>query len=209
MNPHDISSLQERLDELRRRSAALLDSGKWAACTAAHQRLERSNQEILQLERELAIAEGRQYADPYQWDVPWTVSSDFESCYRGIHQSWIAYNCFRSESPENTQIAIIRLIHAYSLRAGGSNDEVIEGHPLFGSGIHNCGAFIICNSNWIDSERRIQSVHDQFSQSQWDVLRHFMWTFHDGIVEAIAEGVSVATQVGVLSQRSAGSPGCL
>lgn len=202
MNPTDISSLRTRLNELRRYSKSLLDSGEWAACNATHQQLERSSQEILQLERELAFAEGRQYADPYNWDVPWTVASEFEACYSGIHQSWIAYNCLKSESPENTQIAIVRLVHAYGLRAGGSNDEVIEGHPLFGSGIHNYGAFVIRNSNWIENEYRINSVHEQFSQSQWKDLRHFMWTFHDGIVEAIAEEVSVATQVGVLSQLS-------
>jgi len=202
MNSNDTSALRIRLTESRQHNNALLDSGQWASCTDAQRRLEMSRQEILRLERELASAEDREYADPYDWSVPWTVSSDFEACYGDINRSWIAYNCLGSESPGNTQIAIIRLIRAYGLRAGGSNDEVIEGHPLFGSGIDNCGVFVIRNSNWIDSECRINRVHEQFSQRKWDDLRHFMWTFHDGIVEALAEDVSVVTQDGALPKWS-------
>ena len=95
-------------------------------------------------------------------------------------------------------IAVVRLSQVYAIRCGGPNDEGSSGHRLNGKGLSNCDAFVVQNSSWLKNERSINRVHDSFDDNQWSRYRHFLWTFHDGIVEAIAENFSVAVQVGSL-----------
>jgi hypothetical protein len=196
----DLSFLEKRLDDARQsqKLAEVLCASQFS-----HGNLQAWNDHrtaVLQLERQIAAVLKRPFAVPIVWDSPWTRSSDFRVFYCGINHSKIAYNCLLADAPAFKQIAIIGLTCTYAIRCGGGNDEVIEGHSLYGCGLDTCAAFTVQNSDWIRSEIEIHKVHPQFHESHWNDYQHFLWTFHDGQVEVIAKDYYVEQIYGSLDE---------
>lgn len=83
-----------------------------------------------------------------------------------------------------------------SVKMGSPNDEVLEGHPLWGSGLEFYEAHEVKNSPWIKELMDINRVHDQFRESHWNEDRHFILTFHDETLECVARGAIARAEPG-------------
>ncbi len=80
-----------------------------------------------------------------------------------------------------------------AVKLGPPNDEVLRGHPLHGRGLDYYGAYVVANSRWLARADRDQSGPRPVRRGRWTSRRHFLFVFHDEIVEAIARDVEVET----------------
>ncbi len=73
-----------------------------------------------------------------------------------------------------------------SVLFGGSNDEALSGHRLWGRGLQFYAFQEVINSAWIAQRETENSVHE-YHHGGWHArLRHFIYTFHDETLECIA-----------------------
>ena len=162
-----------------------------------------------QLEREIAKLSNKPYAVPYDIgcvpeagvsgavaiqteyrttllfnamppDIPWN-DSDTNETYRERR--------FHSFGPEGLGRAVVSFQRCIKSTFGHPNDEAIEGHPLYHSGLEAYAIFEVLNSDWIceiDRQNRIS-----FPNTSYADLRHFIFTFHDSSFECVAANLTV------------------
>ena len=86
-----------------------------------------------------------------------------------------------------------------SVRFGAPNDEALNGHALFGSGLQLYRAHEVRNSAWLEEHIAVNAVHPSHDEARWRTLNHFVLTFHDETFEALCRGMSVKTVEGTLA----------
>ena len=91
-------------------------------------------------------------------------------------------------SDASEPLAIVEFERCYSHRFGGPNDEVLEGHPLYGRGLDAYRAHEVINSRWLAAEQAINSVHHWYRPEAWTTRKHYLLAFHDECFECLAEG---------------------
>jgi hypothetical protein len=79
---------------------------------------------------------------------------------------------------------------------GSPNDEALRGHPLWSRGLRSYGAFQVENSPLIESLERINSIHPFHKPERYQVLKHFIFTFHDSTFECVATSFQIKTAEG-------------
>jgi hypothetical protein len=84
-------------------------------------------------------------------------------------------------------IGIVEFKRVTNIKIGSPNDEVLRGHPLWGSGLEFYSAHEVTNSPWITELMEVDRAHERFDESQWGGRRHFMLTFHDETLECVAK----------------------
>jgi hypothetical protein len=105
-------------------------------------------------------------------------------------------------------LVLVEFERCSSVRFGGPNDEVWEGHPLAGKGLEGNTAQIIVNSRWKAEIEKINSVHSQYRPETWTKLNHYVFWFHDDMFECLAKSFkveradcSMAELLAIVSQR--------
>lgn len=93
-----------------------------------------------------------------------------------------------TESAEPVALVRFEACRAFSL--GPPNDEAFEGHRLARHGLHPYGAFEVHRSSWIGQLEKMNRVHPRHDASRFDILRHFIFTFHDSTFECAAEDLT-------------------
>jgi hypothetical protein len=78
-----------------------------------------------------------------------------------------------------------------SVRFGIPNDEAPPGHPLTPHGLSPYGAHEVIDSEWLNELRTIERRHPQSQAMPLQTSKHWMLTFHDTTLEAIATGIAV------------------
>jgi hypothetical protein len=94
-----------------------------------------------------------------------------------------------SEQADSDAVTVAELLECTSVRFGFPNDEVLHGHPLYGAGLGYYQLHEVMNSAWLAELRAIEAVHDHAPEVPFENARHFVLTFHDSTLEAIATGV--------------------
>ena len=84
-------------------------------------------------------------------------------------------------------LGVLTFTGVHSVRFGGPNDEVLHGHPLAKVGLESYGFHEVMNSTWIGQEEQINSVHIGHQGGWHALLRHFIFTFHDDLLECLAD----------------------
>lgn len=85
--------------------------------------------------------------------------------------------------------ALIEFIDPLLTRFGYSNDEALQGHPLYAAGLDTYGGFEVLESRWkieIEEQNRIAFP----AWLGWKV-RHFAFVFHDSMFECLARDYAV------------------
>lgn len=164
-------------------------------------------------EREAARLRGEQYAEVIDLAAPWSpgaplphVVSDGQNAYvvclaHDPDPAWDGtYTTGRSpDDREEVPILVLELGGCRELRVGGPNDEALQGHPLWGRGLVVYAAHEVHNSEWIASAIRVNSVHPYHSDAAFAGLHHYLFAFHDDMVEALAHSLEVTVRQGTLS----------
>jgi len=70
---------------------------------------------------------------------------------------------------------------------GGSNDEALNGHPLYSRGLTFYSAHEVLKSSWIKICEKMNSVHPYHDRKFFYKKKHYIITFHDDMFECIAD----------------------
>ena len=88
-------------------------------------------------------------------------------------------------------LALVEFEGCASAKLGSPNEEVFQGHPLYGKGLDSCSAQIVRSSKWLKELEDINKVHERYDGDRWRSLIHFVFWFHDSTFECIAENYKV------------------
>ena len=215
----EIAGLRARLaaaEERCRRAAQALapkhQGGEWEEMLAA-------NAALLHAERELAAALGEPYAVPLEefpvwWDVgaplPELVATDYSAllsfCIAERTEGWVARGVEAIEWSTRDQqlLAEVEFDRCISSRLGTPNDEVHEGHPLYGKGLEAYTAQRVVNSRWLAEAEAINRVHPCYDPQFWRELSHYVFWFHDSTFECLARSwkVDICRNGEIIASRS-------
>ena len=78
-----------------------------------------------------------------------------------------------------------------SFKFGYPNDEAMFGHPLYERGLRSYGAWEVLDSSWTRRLERMNRAHDMHNPAIFHSYHHFILTFHDTMLECIANGFNV------------------
>ena len=113
---------------------------------------------------------------------------------RAEHPNWDGIPKVRfANSPSVEKLALVEFIDCSVANLGPPNDEVFDGHPLWGKGFEGYGAMAVENSRWIKEFERINSVHRSYKPGGWQESKHYILAFHDTTFECVARGFKVET----------------
>ena len=193
-----MTSPEERLAAARARLDHLAgaDNDTWG----------RAFDDLHEAERALAAARGEQYAEVIDVGARWDVGaplphlltaggSAYVVCHASDPGSW-------DEPPPEADpapVLVIEIVGCHDVRFGGPNDEAIGGHPLDGKGLEPYQAHEVRNSEWIAHAIRVNSVHPRHSDEAFRTLRHFVLAFHDDMVEALGDDITVTRVPGTIT----------
>lgn len=204
---HDIATLEQalkaanaRLEAATRALAPKHRGGEWEEYRAAHAA-------VLILERQRAAAKGEEHAEtldfPVRWDsgapMPQLLVNDYHALLAFlIHEpdpnwdgSYVTIKSARDNRLE--RLGLVEFENCRWARLGGANDEVLEGHPLWGKGLEAYSAQRVINSKWLKELETINKVHAQYNPRNWEGLQHYIFWFHDSTFECIAHSFRVET----------------
>jgi hypothetical protein len=88
---------------------------------------------------------------------------------------------------------VAELVRCVGVRFGFPNDEVQHGHPLWEAGLTFYSLHELTGSSWLAELRRIEPAHVSAPSDPFPTARHFVLTFHDSTLEAIADDVRVVS----------------
>ena len=155
-------------------------------------------QQQLGLERSSAAELGLPYAQRVDLGVEWDADTPmpvllsglrtFVAFYRSAHGPVADMTNPRGGDPQADHgIGVVEFKRVTSIKAGSPNDEMLRGHPLWGSGLESCSAHEIENSPWITELMEADRAHERFGKSQWSGRHHYVLTFHDETLECVAK----------------------
>ncbi len=177
-------------------------------------RLRAALAEQLQAERDLAAAQGEQYAQVIDIGPRWDGGAPLPHLISNGSRAFIV--CLADQpdphwdgtyvtvvSPADTHTSLFVVIELWGcagIRFGGPNEEAIAGHPLHGKGLHGYQAHEVINSAWIEDAIRVNSVHPHHSDAPFRRLHHYVLLFHDEMFEALADGIEARPTEGTMRE---------
>lgn len=146
---------------------------------------------VLELERSTADELGWPYAEPVELRVGWDTGAPMPVLLSGLR----TFVAFFLSSPDPVArdprtdhgIGVVEFKQVRSVKIGSPSDEVLHGHPLWGSGLEYYRAHVVRNSRWITELMDVNRVHERFDESRWRGACHFILTFHDETLECVAQ----------------------
>jgi hypothetical protein len=97
---------------------------------------------------------------------------------------------------ESESVTVAERVRCTSVKFGFPNDEVLHGHRLYGAGLGYYQLHEVDNSAWLIELRAIEAFHDHAPEVPFENGHHFVLTFHDSTVEAIASDVRLVGSCG-------------
>jgi hypothetical protein len=190
VNEDQRRDLLGQADEELRRAA---NEHGWGSAQAKS-----AQQRRLTLERSTAAEMGLPYAEPTDLGVTWDTGAPMPVLISGL-RTFVAFYLsvhdplFDGTNPSARQpradrgIGVVEFKGVASVKMGSPNDEVLSGHPLWGSGLVFYRAHEVRNSPWISELMDINRVHSRFCAERWSETRHFVLAFNDETVECVAQ----------------------
>lgn len=174
-SPKDVlAQLEEEMEQLRQ---DVRTKGGWNPHSQSKYKFLRNA--ILQAERQNSALKGEEYVLETNILTKVAASSELVLTVSNCH------SCYLVCGEENFGFCFVFAVY-YGVKSEMINDEVIEGHYLFGRGLDVQLSYTVQNSNWINTVKTTQSVHSQYSEELWNSLRHFMFFFRNQMVEVLA-----------------------
>lgn len=148
-----------------------------------HTRQQR-RERLLELERQLCRHRGEEFADELDVKI-------------GVGFEWHVVVGFTSEpvlfcpllKPEGAKRSVaFEFVESVETSFGGLNDEVLEGHRLYGRGLDVCGFFVVRNSAWKRSVQAAMKRHPSYDEPRWERIEHFLFRDKAGELSCLATG---------------------
>jgi hypothetical protein len=112
----------------------------------------------------------------------------------------VTYTAVKASSGETTasgppsadETAVIVVFRqCYAIHFGLPNDETFASHPLADRGLSPYGAFEVESSSWVRGLEMRNRGHPRHDPELFQQLRHWVWTFHDSVLECAAVSYAV------------------
>ena len=195
----------QRRDLLRRAEDEVRRVSREHGQDSPRARAQRQRQ--LGLERSTAAELGLPYAQRVNLEVIWDAGTPMPVLLSGLRTFVAFYLSVRDPLIGGTHprardlqadhgIGIVEFKRVTSIKVGSPNDEVLRGHPLWGSGLEFYSAHEVKNSPWITELMDVDRAHERFDESQWSGRHHFVLTFHDETLECVANWTVTRTAPG-------------
>jgi hypothetical protein len=150
---------------------------------------------------------GLSYAEPIDLGVEWGAGTPMPVLLSGLRTFVAFYLSARGPASDGTNppapdpkldhgIGVVEFKRMTSIKIGSPNDEVLRGHPLWGSGLEFYSAHEVKNSPWTAGLMEADRAHGDFDESQSSGRRHFVLTFHDETLECVAKWTITRTAPG-------------
>lgn len=101
-------------------------------------------------------------------------------------KTFVAFNGIKKNN-QFDEIIVVEFIGSVKTIHGMPNNEALNGHPYYELGLTSHGFFILKDSDLIKNIAKINGVHPNHSDEYFKNLNHYILTFHDSMVECIAE----------------------
>jgi len=164
-----------------------------------------ASKHLLLCERQLAASKNEEYADRIDFPVAWDVGAPLPHLFMNDYKAYLLFyvkavdpnwdgthtTVIDTASDKVTDLALVEFEHCNSATLGTPNDEVIEGHHLYGKGLESYVPMQIINSSWIQEVQKINRVHSNYNPQNWKNTKHFFFGFHDTTFECIADSFTV------------------
>ena len=138
--------------------------------------------EQLAAERALAAARGEEYAVPFELGVRWSGGAPLPHLLSSGMRSFVAFylaepdpdwdgTYVRVVDPRDEAeqaLALAEFKGSVAVKLGPPNDEVLDGHPLYGRGLGGYGTYVVENSRWLAELIEINRVHEHFDPRSWE-----------------------------------------
>jgi hypothetical protein len=118
-------------------------------------------------------------------DLVWTADVPRPVLVSSEHRALFAF------MHNDGQARVAEFIGCVTVRFGFPNDEALHGHPLWGSGLAFYELHNVTNSPWLAELRQTESAHPSAPPDPFPNARHLVLTFHDSMLEAVADDVVV------------------
>lgn len=96
-------------------------------------------------------------------------------------------------APSTTTMVVFR--QCYASHFGQPNDEAFSTHKADG-GLRPYGAFELEHSSWLRGLEMRNRAHPHHDPERFQRLRHWVWTFHDSVLECAALSYTVTDSPG-------------
>jgi hypothetical protein len=175
---------------------------------------ERARSDLYEAERRLAESQGEHWAETLDIGARWSAGAPLPHLVSNGSTTIVI--CFATVSDPNWDGTYVRMVspadealsallhiefsRCHSIKFGGPNNEAMNGHPLYGRGLEPYAAHVVHNSQWLEQERVINSVHPYHSDETYAQLNHYLLAFHDETFEALAQSIDTRHIEGVFSQ---------
>jgi hypothetical protein len=93
-------------------------------------------------------------------------------------------------SADDTAVIVV-FRQCYATHFGFPHDEAFASHPLAGRGLSPCGAFEVESSTWVRGLEMRNRGHPRHDPELFQQLRHWVWTFHESVLECAAVSYAV------------------
>ncbi len=198
-----LGQATERVERATKALAPKHKGGEWEEFVAAHDGL-------LRIERALASHRGEPFAEPLDFPVRWDVGAPLPHLVQNDSAAYLAFylgpqagasldgsigfdEVQMVDSQSEDALAIVRFDGCVATQMGDPNDEVLQGHPLYGRGLQGYRPMLVRNSPWIKQLETINAVHGLYDPSRWRTLSHYFFGFHDSTFECVARSFEVET----------------
>jgi hypothetical protein len=107
--------------------------------------------------------------------------------------------CATGKGSGDALCALVRFRSVCTYTFGPPNDETFSSHPLAARGLQLYAVSEVKESSWIRQMERMNSVHRMHNSARYARFRHFIFAFHDNMLECIAEGFEISIHRGSVS----------
>ena len=97
----------------------------------------------------------------------------------------------QDEGSTPLSVGAIEFAGCVALTSGFPNDEVLRGHRLWNRGLEFYKVHEVIDSSWLAEMQAIEHHHDQSADLPFKGVRHYVLTFHDSTIEALATALIV------------------
>jgi hypothetical protein len=94
-----------------------------------------------------------------------------------------------AEQTDSDAVTVAELVGCTAVKFGFPTDEVLHGHRLYDASLGYYKLHEVDNSAWLVELRAIDAVHEHAPEVPFENARHYVLTFHDSTLEAIARDV--------------------
>lgn len=98
--------------------------------------------------------------------------------------------------PPADEVVVVVFRQCYASHFGVPNDEAFSTHPLADRGLQPYGAFEVESSSWIRGLELRNRSHPRHDPQVFQQLRHWVWTFHDSVLECAAQSYTAVNVQG-------------